>query len=107
MFTRVVTLQTKPGKARELSSTLNEKVLSLLRKQPGFVDEIALVSNTDADRILAISFWKSEEDAERYNHERFPQINEIVRPLLETEPDVETFNVDTSTVHNIALGKAA
>jgi quinol monooxygenase YgiN len=107
MFTRVVALQTKPGKAKELSSTLNEKVLSLLRKQPGFVDEISLISSTEPDRILALSFWKSEQDAERYNHEHFPTIRDIVRPFLEAEPDVETFNVDTSTVHKIALGKAA
>ena len=107
MFTRVVSLHTKPGKARELTNTVNEKVLPLLRKQPGFVDEITLVSNTEPERILALSFWKSREDAERYNNEQFPRINEIVRPFLDTETDVETFDVDTSTVHKIALGKAA
>ena len=107
MFTRVVAIHTKPGKARELSSTVNEKVLPLLRKQPGFVDEITLISDTEPERILALSFWKSEEDAERYRQEQFARINDILRPLLEAEPDVETFNVDTSTVHKIALGKAA
>jgi hypothetical protein len=31
----------------------------------------------------------------------------MVQALLETAPKVETFNVDTSTTHKIAKGKAA
>jgi quinol monooxygenase YgiN len=107
MFTRVVELHTKTGKARDFSATLNEKILPLLRKQPGFVDEIILVSNTQPDRILALSFWDSEQQADRYNREQFPKVREMVQALLETAPKVETFNVDTSTTHKIAKGKAA
>jgi quinol monooxygenase YgiN len=107
MFTRVVDIRTKTGKARELSTTLNEKVLAILRKQPGFVDEIMLVSSTDPDRILALSFWETEENAQHYNREQFPKINEILTPLLQTPPKVETFNVDISTTHKISKEKAA
>lgn len=107
MFTRVVHIQTKTGKARELSTTLNDKVMPILKKQPGFVDEITLVSTTDPDRVLALSFWESEANAQRYNDEQFPRINDIVLPLLETAPEVETFNVDFSTTHKITRGKAA
>jgi len=107
MFTRVVEIHTKTGKARDFNATLNEKVLPILKKQSGFVDEITLVSSTEPDRILALSFWDTEEQAERYNREQFPTVSEIIRPLLETAPKVETFNVDTSTMHKIATGKAA
>ena len=106
MFTRVVHVHTKAGKARELNNTLNEKVLPILKKQPGFVDEITLISNNDPDRILALSFWQSEENAQRYNREQFPQINEIVKPFLQSDPQVETFNVGVSTTEKIK-GKAA
>ena len=61
MFVRVVEVKTKPGKAREVCGTLHEKVLSMLKAQTGFVDEIVLVS--DAEGILALSFWKTKEDA--------------------------------------------
>ena len=57
--------------------------------------------------MLALNFWDSEEQAERYNREQFPKIQEIVLALLETAPKVQTFNVDTSTTHNITTGKAA
>jgi heme-degrading monooxygenase HmoA len=107
MFTRVVELRIKVGKTRYFSSTLNEKVLPILRKQPGFVDEITLLSNCESERILALSFWRSEADAERYNREQFLTVTQILLPLLETAPKVQTFTVDTSTPHGIVKGKAA
>ena len=39
MFTRIVELTTKPGKNKQLSETINDKVLPILKKQKGFVDE--------------------------------------------------------------------
>jgi len=107
MFTRVVEIHTKTGKARDFNATVNEKVLPILKKQPGFVDEITLVSTHEPDRVLALSFWESEEKAERYNREQFPKVREIVQELLETAPKVQTFTVDTSTTHKITKGKAA
>jgi heme-degrading monooxygenase HmoA len=107
MFTRVVEIRTKLGKTRDFSATLNEKVLPILRKQPGFVDEITLISNTEPDRVLALSFWQSEADAELYNREQYPKVTEILNPLLDFPPRVQTFDVDTSTTHHIVKGKAA
>ncbi len=107
MFTRVVELTSKSGKANELSNTINEKVLPILKKQTGFVDETVLVSDTESTRILGLSFWNSKEDAERYHREEYPKIQEMLRNMLETEPVVRTFDVHTSTTHRIASGKAA
>ena len=107
MFTRVVEMRTKTGKAKDFTTALNEKVLPILKKQPGFMDEITLVSNTDPERVLALSFWQSEADATRYHTEQYPTITNILNPLIETNPTVATFNVDTSTIHKIAAGKAA
>ncbi len=59
MYTRVVEIETKTDKGRELSSVINDKVLPILQKQPGFVDEITLVGSTEPDWILALSFWPS------------------------------------------------
>jgi heme-degrading monooxygenase HmoA len=107
MFTRVVELTSKSGKAKELSNTLNEKVLPILKRQTGFVDETVLVSDTESTRILGLSFWNSKEDAERYHREQYPKIQEMLRSLVETEPVVRTFDVHTSTTHRISAGKAA
>ena len=56
MFTRVVELTTKPGKNKQLSDTINDKVLPILKKQKGFVDETALISDKDDNRVLGLSF---------------------------------------------------
>jgi hypothetical protein len=39
MYTRVVELTTKPEKARELCAAIDDRVLPILKKQAGFVDE--------------------------------------------------------------------
>ena len=107
MFTRIVEVTAKSGKVRELTIIINDKVLPILKKQTGFVDENLLVSDSEPDRVLAQSFWNSREDAERYNREQYPAVHEMIRHLLETEPAIRTFNVDSSTTHRIAASKAA
>ena len=107
MFTRTVEVTSKSGKARELASTINDKALPILKKQKGFVDETVLVSDKEDNRVLSLSFWNSKEDAEKYQREQYPAIHEMVRHLLEAEPVIRTFNVDSSTTHRIAAGKAA
>ena len=107
MFTRIVEVTAKTGKTRELTTIINDKVLPILKKQVGFVDENVLVSDMEPNRVLAQSFWNSREDAERYNREQYPAVHEMVRHLLETEPAIRTFNVDSSTTHKIAASKAA
>ena len=107
MFTRVVELISESGKAKELANTINEKVVPILKKQRGFVDETVLVSDTEPTRVLGLSFWNSKEDAERYHQEQYPKIHEMLKLLLETEPNIRTFDFHTSTTHRIVAGKAA
>ena len=84
---------------------LHDKVLSTLKAQTGFVDEIVLVS--DAEGILAMSFWKTKEDAERYNREDYAKVNQLIQHLVHSKPNVHAFDVETSTCHKIAEGRAA
>jgi heme-degrading monooxygenase HmoA len=107
MFTRIVELTAKTGKQKELTSVVNDKGVPILKKQAGFVDEIVLVSDLEPNRVLALSFWNTREDAERYQREQYPAIRNMVNALIETEPVIRTFQVDSSTTHKIAAGKAA
>ncbi len=105
MFTRMVEIKTKRGKAKDLCHTIHTKVLSILGAQPGFVDEIVLVSDTEADRVVAMSYWKSRADAERYRREHYPRVREILGDQIHSIPRVRTFGVETSTAYNVARGK--
>ena len=107
MFTRIVEITSKAGKARDLTRTVSEKVLTILRNQPGFMDEITLVSDEDPNRILAISFWKSKDHADAYQRDQFNRVTDTISNLIEGTPQVRTFEVETSTVHKIASGRAA
>src|SRR5437899_13102683 len=97
MFTRTVEVTPKSGKARELPSTINDKVLPILKKQAGFVDETLLVSDTEPNQLSALSFWNTKEDGERYQLEQYAAVHEIVRKLTESAPVVRTFDVAGST----------
>ena len=107
MFARVIELTTKPGNNRQLADTINDKVLPILKKQKGFVDETVFVSDKEDNRVLALGFWKTKEDAEQYHRAEYQKVHESIRHLLEAEPVIRTFDVHTSTSHKIAAGKAA
>jgi heme-degrading monooxygenase HmoA len=71
------------------------------------VDEVLLISDQNPDQILAISFWNTLEDADKYNREQFPHVTGLIQNLIESPPKVRTFQVEQSTVHKIGAGKAA
>jgi quinol monooxygenase YgiN len=107
MFTRIVELTSKPGKNKQLADTIDEKILPILKKQKGFVDETVFVSDKEDNRVLAQGFWNTKEDAEQYHHAEYQKVYETIRHLLESEPVIRTFDVHSSTSHRIAAGKAA
>jgi len=50
MFARMVDLVSRPGKGRTLNETLQNRLMPILRVQPGFVDEIVLESDAEPNR---------------------------------------------------------
>lgn len=107
MYTRIVEITSKSGKARELGNAIEEKVVPILKKQTGFVDETVLVSDAESNQVLGLSLWNSKEDADRYHREQYPQVHDMLKPLLEGEPVIRTFAVQSSTTHRITARKAA
>ena len=106
MHTRIVETTSKNGRARELCYTIDEKVLPVLKKQHGFVDELVMVSNTDPNKVIAISFWKTKQDAQRYAREQFDDVKKTIQHLFEGPADVRTFDVHSSTAHRLIAEKA-
>ena len=79
MFTRIVECRVRPEKRDEVESRMRSEVLPVLQAQPGFVDLIALESEDEAERLLAISFWNTKHDAERYHREHYARVAEILQ----------------------------
>ena len=106
MYTRIVEVNCKPGKSKELCQMVQDKVVPIMRKLDGYRDGVLLISQSDSDRVLSISFWNSRQDAERYQREQFPQIIDSLRDLCVAEPQTQTYDVAVSTAHQITT-KAA
>jgi quinol monooxygenase YgiN len=107
MFARIVECQSKAGQSEQASNKLKNDVLPILQKQPGFVDFLTLTDRIDTERLVCISFWTSQEDADKSHRQHYDTINAALRSVLESPPTLETFAVDVSTAHRIAADRAA
>jgi len=100
MFAQNVRLQLKPDTARQFTQTLEKEVLPMLRKQPGFEQEIAfLVPN--GTEAYAISFWESKEKAEAYNRGGYQDVLKALAKVVEGTPQLQGYEVCSSTIDKI------
>lgn len=107
MFTRIVECCAKKGKTEVLAMKMGNEVLFTLQRQPGFIDLVALRDNKDDERIVCLSFWNSKESAEHYQSEHYDTITQMLGAELQTDPTLETLQVEFSTAHRIASSRAA
>jgi heme-degrading monooxygenase HmoA len=100
MFARSVTFQLKPGRAAEFTQLFDKEIVPMLRKQPGFQDEIALVAPDGRDAV-AISVWDLKENAETYALIAYAGVLKALTPVVEGTPRVQTYDVSNSTFHKV------
>ena len=103
---RRVYLHLKPNSVAELTKKLETEIIPLLRKQKGFKDEIAFVSQSGKE-AFGISLWDSAENAEAYTRAAYPEVTKALATVVEGTPQVETFEVVNSTFHKIASAVTA
>jgi quinol monooxygenase YgiN len=106
MHARIAEITAKPDKLNEVRNTMNRDIAPVLKKQTGFVDAIALVSDTAPNTIVSITIWHTKAEADRYGNTQFPKFTEMLNPLI-TGYTVRTYQVENSTFHKIAAGKVA
>ena len=107
MFARIVECEAKNGRTEELKDKVKNDVLSILQKQPGFVDFLVLSDKNFEQRVVCISFWNSRDDADTYHQQHYDTITDLLRPILQSAATLETFTVNASTAHRIAVARAA
>lgn len=105
MFTRTVTMKLKANTAIEFTRLIENDILPILRKQPGFRDEITFVA-TERSQAQAISFWETKENAEAYYRTGYAEILQTLENVLDGTPTVETFVLAISTFHQRAAKSA-
>jgi quinol monooxygenase YgiN len=107
MHARLIQLTAKPGHLKDCIKSLVEQGIPILKQQPGFVDAVALTSDTERDQFVGLTIWKSKEDAEKYANGQARQVLDSIKPFLQQEPTFRTFNLEASTTHTIGIGRAA
>lgn len=106
MFARIVRMTLKPNSGTAFTRTLESDVIPVLRKQKGFRDEVTFVSQ-DGREAVGISFWEDKQQAEAYSRQAYPEVLKALGNVTEGTPEVKTYEVANSTVHQIAARAAA
>ena len=102
MFARNISFHLKSNTLSDYTRAFEKDVLPLLRKQNGFRDEITLAGPGGVD-VTAISLWESKNDADTYNTNIYPQVLRTLGKFIEGTPQVHTFDVVNSTMHQREL----
>jgi heme-degrading monooxygenase HmoA len=100
MFVRQVTAHYKPGKFDLLNKRLENDIIPLLKKQAGFRDELSFYDKEE-DEAVAMSFWDTRQDAEKYERDIYPEVSRKLEDAIEGEPMVRSFEVNNSTWYDI------
>lgn len=82
MFARVVEFTPKPEAKEEIVNILRKEVLPILKKQQGFMEFLPLVPENKTEKWINVTLWAEKRDAERYEREVYPKVDEIVKPYL-------------------------
>jgi heme-degrading monooxygenase HmoA len=94
-------MKLKANVAPEFNLVIENEILPLLRKQPGFRDEISFIAPESLEAV-AISIWETKENCENYNRNGYPEVQKILSKFVEGTPKVQTFELLTSTLHKLA-----
>jgi hypothetical protein len=105
MFARKVSLQLKPNSVAEFTRAIENDIIPLLRKQPGFQDEIAFIvpGGTEA---LSVSLWDHKAQADTYHRGIYPAVLRALANVVEGTPQVHTYEVSNSTFHKLVAHAA-
>ena len=106
MFARQVSMVLKASCTAQITRTIKNEVIPLLRKQKGFKDETTFVV-PDGTEAIGITLWDHKENAAAYYRTTYLQVLELLARVVEGTTEVKTLEVSNSTYHKIAARAAA
>jgi heme-degrading monooxygenase HmoA len=98
MFARNVSIKLKSDSFQEFNKAFESEIVPMLKKQPGFRDELTLTGD-DKAYITAISLWDTKENAEAYEKSAYPTVLKTLDKFIDGAPKVRPSNVVSSTLH--------
>lgn len=105
MFARILEMETKPGQARALCAAAEREILPLVGKHPGLVDVMWMIPDDAHDSVVAVSWWKNKEAAEKYRTEGYGDVERIYQPFIKDK--IRVRNCEITVAPGIKARKAA
>jgi hypothetical protein len=90
MFARVVEFSPTSEAASQFVQLIEQTALRSVNAQAGCVAAFVEVRGHE---VLGVSVWESTADAERYSRECYPDIENMLRPFLKSDPRLHTSEV--------------
>jgi heme-degrading monooxygenase HmoA len=107
MFARIVEFVPKPEEKEEFVEVVRNKVLPILKKQPGFLEILPFFPESKTEKTITITLWAEKRDAERYEREVYPRLEGILKSYLITPVIYKHYNVETSLCEHFVAALAA
>ncbi len=102
MFARILEFIPKREKKEEIVSVVRKEVLPILKKQPGFLEFLPFVPETDTEKAIAVTLWAEKVDAERYERGEYSKVEGILKPYLSTPVVCRHYEVQTALCQHFA-----
>lgn len=108
MLARVIEVIIRGGKKQEVISIVQNELLPLLQRQPGFISHETMTRQTDPNVAVATTCWRTHDEAEEfYSSQDYTTLLSRLRPLFGSDIRPVFYNVEVSTALKASQGKAA
>ena len=107
MFARIVEFIPKLEKKEEFVKVIRNEVLPILKKQTGFMELLPFFPETKNEKVIAVTLWTEKGNAERYEREVYPKVEEILKPYLTGPITYKLYNVETTLCEHFVQALAA
>ena len=110
MFARIVETIPKMEmleKKEEVLRVVKNEVLPILRKQHGFLEFLPFTPEIKNERFLSITLWADKKDADRYERDVFPTVQEIMKRYLAAPMTIKNYVVETTLCEHFEKALAA
>jgi hypothetical protein len=108
MFARILDFEIKMEKKEEFVKIMKSQVLPILKKQTGFLEILPFFpEKMKEEKVLTISLWGTKQDADRYERECYPKINDLLKPFLTSPVEVNHYNLETTLCEHFVETLAA
>ncbi|MBA3914406.1 MAG: hypothetical protein H0X25_11285 [Acidobacteriales bacterium] len=111
MFARLEFVHT-PHRKEDFLEKVRHEILPILKAQRGFIDLIPFVPESNmefgrVEKLISISLWADKWDAEKYEQDVFPLVQEILKPFITKPITIKAYTVDAALSEHLAKALAA